>query len=121
MYPPIFQTCVAAIAVRTVFGTSPTRLYPFGEAPQDVALPYAVWQIVGGSPENYIGETPDVDRLSVQVDVYGETPTAARAAAEALRNAIEPVAYITAWCGESTDKDTGRKRFSFDVEWHVSR
>lgn len=121
MYPPIFATCAASAAVKAALGTNPVRLYPFGEAPQDVALPYAVWQTIGGAPENYLGETPDIDSFSLQVDVYGETPTSTRAAAEALRDAIEPVAHITAWRGESTDSGTKRKRFSFDVEWHVNR
>ena len=39
----------------------------------------------------------------------------------ALRDAIEPVAYITAWLGESIDPDTKNNRFSFQVDWIVLR
>lgn len=121
MYPPIYTVCAAVAAVKAVLGTGPTRLYPFGDAPQDVALPYAVWSVIGGNPENLLGEVPDVDRFLLQVDVYAETVTEAREAAEALRDAIETEAYVVSWSGESTDPETRRKRYSFDAEWHVQR
>ncbi|MGL4711664.1 MAG: tail completion protein gp17, partial [Shewanella sp.] len=46
---PIFVVCRASTAVTDLLGTNPTRLYPFGQAPQNVAKPYAVWQVIGGS------------------------------------------------------------------------
>ncbi|EPN30837.1 hypothetical protein A245_45243, partial [Pseudomonas syringae pv. actinidiae ICMP 19096] len=52
MAAPIFAVCAADPAVQALLGTSPTRLYPFGEAPEGVAKPYAVWQVIGGNPEN---------------------------------------------------------------------
>lgn len=121
MFAPIFSVCAADSAVKVALGASPTRLYPFGMAPQGVALPYAVWQTIGGAPENYIGDLPDLDSYALQVDVYAITETDARNAAKALRDAIEPHAHITRWSGESTDPDTLNKRYSFDVEWHVNR
>ena len=65
MYPPVFATAVASPAVTALLGTNPTRLYLFGEAPQNVIKPYAVWQTVAGSPENYLGTLPDIDHWSV--------------------------------------------------------
>jgi len=65
MFPPVFSTAVAASAVTALLGTNPTRLYLFGEAPQGVAKPYAVWQTVAGSPENYLGTLPDIDHWVV--------------------------------------------------------
>lgn len=121
MFAPIFATCAADTAVKAVLGSAPVRLYPFGTAPQGVTLPYAVWQTIGGTPENYIGDLPDLDSYSLQVDVYATTETDARNAAKALRDAIEPHAHITRWGGEWTDPDTLNKRYSFDVEWHVNR
>lgn len=121
MYPPIFATCKASSAVTALLGTSPVRLYPFGEAPQGVARPYAVWQGIGGSPENYLGQTSDVDLFSLQVDVYADSVDAARAVAAALRDAIEPVAHIVGWRGESREPDTNFFRYSFDVDWYVDR
>lgn len=121
MYPPIFTVCAADPAVTALLGTAPARLYPFGEAPQGVIYPYAVWQAVGGAPENYLGNRPDIDSFALQVDVYAETGASARAVAVALRDAIEPHAHITRWGGESRDTDTGRYRISFDLDWFVSR
>ena len=121
MFPPIFQVCANDAAVKAVLGASPVRLYPFGEAPQAVAKPYAVWQTLGGSPENYLGQRPDIDHFAIQVDVYADTAAAARAAAMALRGAVEPHAHITRWGGESRDPETTAYRVSFDVDWWTPR
>ena len=121
MYPPIFEVCAASAAVTALIGTPVTRLYPFGEAPQGVALPYTVWQTISGLPENYLGQAPDVDSWSLQIDVYADTATSARNVAKALRDAIEPVAYVTRWGGESRDPATNHYQVSFDVDWIVQR
>ena len=121
IYPPIFEVCAASPAVRTALGSSPVRLYLFGEAPQGVTATYAVWQTIGGAPDNYLGNVPDADRYSIQVDVYANSANDARNAVLSLRDAIEPVAYITGWRGEARDTDTKKFRSSFDVDWIVKR
>lgn len=121
MYPPIFETVAADSNVQTNIGTSPCRFYPFGEAPQNVQKPYAVWQFVTGRPENYLNQVPDIDSMSIQVDVYAATASDARDVAQALRDAIEPHAHIISWRGEDRDEDTRNYRVSFDVDWLVSR
>jgi hypothetical protein len=122
MLPPIFAVCAASAAVTALLGTAPTRLYPFGEAPQGVALPYAVWQgLPGGGPLNHLGDRPDMDQWLLQVDVYARTVADATAVVEALRDAIEPHAYITRWGTQETDRDTGHRRLGFDVSWHRPR
>lgn len=121
MMPPIFPTAAASAAVRAVLGTAPVRFFPFGAAPQDVALPYAVWQTVGGAPENYLGNLPDADVCTVQVDVYAADPDSAAAATLALRDAIEPHAHITLWLGGKRDDATGRWRSTFRLDWIVQR
>ena len=117
----IFPTCAADPAVTALLGTSPVRLFPFGMAPAGVAKPYAVWQQVGGSPENYLMGVPDIDSVTLQVDVYATTTSSAKAVAAALRDAIEPVAHVVAWRGESLDAETGNYRVSFDVDWWQGR
>lgn len=103
-------------------GSDPCRLYLFGEATTlTPEKPYAVWQIVGGDPFNYINQVPDIDGYAVQVDVYADTVSDARNAAEALRDAIEPVAHITSWRGEMRDPTTKDYRYSFDVDWLTPR
>lgn len=121
MYPPIFAVASANAGVIAALGSNPVRLWPFHDAPQDRAKPYAVWQTIGGSPENCLGAVPDMDAYSIQVDVYATTASAARSAAQAIRDAVEPVAHIVAWRGESRDPDTRDYRYGFDIEWFTAR
>lgn len=124
MYPPIYPAVAASPACVALLksGTGPIRFYQFGvneEQPQ--TYPYAVWQRVGGLPENYLGQTPDIDTFTVQVDVYAKSADQARTVATALRDAIEPVAHITGWFGESRDPDTKNYRFTFQTDWWTPR
>jgi hypothetical protein len=121
MFAPIFAVCAASAGVVAVLGANPVRCYPFGEAPQDGAKPYAVWQSIGGSPENYISDVPDLDQYALQIDCYALTAQQCRAVALAMRDAIEPHAHIVAWRGESRDVATKLYRYSFDVDWFVRR
>lgn len=126
MYPPIFSLAnVAGVQAQLKTGSGPLRFYPFSQAPQPgtafYALPYAVWQSVTGSPENYLGDVPDIDSFGIQVDAYGATGVSVHDVAEALRDALEPNAYITAWLGESKEAETGMYRFSFTVEFLTPR
>lgn len=121
MYPPVFQTCAADSDVQSVLGTAPTRLWPFGEADPVPIYPYAVWQIITGLPENYLGQAPDVDMFGIQIDVYAHSAEDARTVAHALRAAIEPAAYVTAYLGEFRDTITRSFRYSFSVDWFVTR
>lgn len=123
MFPPIFPAVDSSTACRALLrtGNGPTRFYQFGFAGQDPQKPYAVWQRTFGTPENYLGDVPDSDSFTLLVDVYAGSADSARAVALALRDAIEPVAYITSWLGESIDPETKNNRFSFQVDWIVPR
>lgn len=126
MYPPIFQT-VNVPAVRAVLGSNPLRFYLFGEAPQNVQYPYAVWRQVYGVPENYLGSRPDIDAYTTQIDVYVSPNESSGAATKirqivaALRDAIEGAAYITAWIGDSRDPTTKSYVFTFQCDWLTNR
>lgn len=118
MYPPIFEVCAADTTVQGLLGDGPTvRLYPFGIALQDEKRPYAVWQIVYGSPENYLGTLSDADHFGTQVDVYARTVSSAREVAAALRAAMETVANIVSFNGEYREELTLDYRYSFTVDW----
>jgi hypothetical protein len=125
MIPPIFTYASASIAVKALIGTSPVRFWPFASAPQPgqplYALPYAVWQLVYGQPENYLGDLPDTDQAGIQVDAYAPTVTAARAVLMALRDAFEPFGYVVAYNGEEKDQPTGLYRASLTVEFWTDR
>ncbi|MBZ5489144.1 DUF3168 domain-containing protein [Halomonas aquamarina] len=115
--PPLFRVCAANAGVTALLGVNPTRLFPFGGAPENVPKPYAVYQVLNGVPENYLAEPPDVDDWSIQVDIYATTVSDVNAVLAALRRAIEPHAYITRLGGTGTEPNTQLKTTSFDVSW----
>lgn len=125
MYPPIFEAVnVPAVRALLKTGNGPLRFYLFGMAPQGVDYPYAVWRQVGGSPENYLADRPDIDSFTTQVDVYAnpaQGPARARAVAVALRDAIEGHAHITFWRGDSRDFETMNYVFTFEADWLTPR
>ncbi|MCZ4058220.1 DUF3168 domain-containing protein [Pantoea sp. LMR881] len=121
MIAPIFAVCAASADVNRLIGGDTLRLYPFGMQDDNVIYPYAVWQNISGSPENYLARRPDADLFTLQVDVWADTPDEAITVASALRDAIEPHAYITRWGSQDIDSETRRYRYSFDVDWIVMR
>jgi hypothetical protein len=121
MIAPIFKVCAADPAVTALIGTGPTRLYPHGEAPQGVEKPYVVWQVISGSPFNYLNGLPDTDRYNLQVDVYADTASSADAVFTAVRKAIGRQAYVTGFNLDAIDPDTKNYRKGFDVAWLVAQ
>lgn len=125
MYPPIFEAVnVPAVQSLLKSGRGALRFYLFGMAPQNIEYPYAVWRQISGTPENYLGDRPDLDRFAIQIDVYASPSQGAsvtRAVATALRDAIEPRAHITSWIGDSRDPDTQSYTFTFQADWLTPR
>ena len=121
MHPPLHAVCAADSSVQELLGGAVLRIYPFGEARQSDVYPYVVWQIVGGAPENYLGDLPDVDMFSTQIDVYARTWKSARDVAEAVQAAIEAEAHVVAYHGEMRDPETKSYRISFSVDWITER
>lgn len=120
MNPPIFKVCRESPGVIAALGGPIPRLYPFGEAPQGVARPYATYQMVSGNPFNTL-TTPNSDQISLQVDVFGQTQADATAAFTALRDAVQQHAYVSGYNINGRESDTGLWRLSFDVDWIVDR
>lgn len=121
MIAPIFKACTASAEVLRIFGTNPTRVYPFGLVEQPPQRPYVVWQTIGGEPAQYLGDRPDVDGYSLQIDVYTDDSASLLPAARAIRDAIEGQAYVTRWGDQVKDPVTKLYRYSFDVDWLVPR
>jgi hypothetical protein len=121
---PIYELAKASAAVQALLGANP-RFTPFGAAPQKgeplYGVPYAVYQTIYGSPENYLSQRPDMDNWGVQVDAYARTAPEANAVAVALREALEGVAHVTAYNGDAKDAATGLFRYSFTVEFWTPR
>ncbi len=117
MFTPLFDAIKASSAVTNLIGTSPVRFYSFGDAPATVTKPYAVYRTVYGSPDNILEGTPGSDTFGFQIDAYGLTGASVEALSIALRAAIEPFAYITAYNGDGRDPDTKNYFDSFTVDW----
>jgi len=116
-FPPLFQVLTDDATVRSVLGT---RIYPHGEAPQKVVEPYAVYQQIFGASERYLATTPDADSSTNQIDVYSKQMSDARAAALAIRDALEGVAYVDISEGPR-DPATNRARVILQVDWITLR
>lgn len=121
MNPAVFPLLSASPAVRAALGTNPTRVYPWGLAPDNVTDPYCVWDYSAGAPNNFLGCRPNTDYFAVQFDVYGINEAPVLAAAKALRDALEPRYQISNWGGAGRDPKTLRYRFNFSVDWWQNR
>lgn len=121
MIAPIFSVCAASQAVKDYWVPTPSGSIPSGYQDDNIVYPYAVWQNIGGSPENYLNQRPDADHYTLQVDVYGDTDADVIAVARALRDAIEGKAYISRWGEQSRNDSTMKYRYSFDVDWITTR
>lgn len=121
MLPPVFTTLKASSAVKAIVGTNPPRIYRHGSAPQDTSKPYIVWFLVTGTPENHLSGTPPVDRMTVQVDCYHQTDAGIELMAEAVRDAIEPYAHMTAIPVNEREPETLLYRMAMEFDWFVDR
>ena len=120
-FAPVLATVSASSAVTALIGSNPIRFRPAGSAPQGEVVPYATYQQIAGGPENYLGGLPDMDGSLVQIDIYASTVSQAEAVFTAIRNAIEPTAYVTAVRMVGVDPDTKNVHLSMDTDWLTSR
>lgn len=129
MTPPVYQIAKDSAAVTALLG-NPPRLFLFGHAQQSTARPYAVWQLVYGSPDNSLSCVPTEDNYGVQFDCYAgkvggsssDGASLARDVAAALRDAYEETYnHVVSWNGEFWEQVTGLYRVSFTVEFWTER
>lgn len=106
MNPDLFAILNASVPVKTQLGANPLRVYPWGRAPQNAALPYAVYTVYNANPENYLGQVPDIDNKGTQIDIYANTGTKLKSCFEAIRDALEPHAHMTNFSTPAQDDDT---------------
>lgn len=120
MSVPIFEVCFADSTVTNRLGSTPMRFFR-NEAPKGVAAPYAVFQQISGTPENYLAGRPDIDDYRMQIDVYAETAAEASEIDKIIQTAIELHCHVISFNGQFKDTETRLERSSFDVRWFVNR
>lgn len=118
MIPPLFPLIAAQV---TSLGANPVRFFPHGQATQSTAKPYATWQTVTGTPENYLGHAPDIDAALIQIDVWGDSASSVSNAADDIRDALEPVMHMTSFGNTDKDASTNLYRFRMDFRFWVPR
>jgi hypothetical protein len=121
MTPDVFPLIAADSDCEALLGSGPMRLFPFGEAPQHVTLPYVTWQTVVGVPENYMDCAPDIDALTVQMDVWAATQGSAREVRDAVVNALQSDAHVMGVGPEGREPDTRLYRVSLTVDFWQKR
>lgn len=120
MLPPVFATLAADSGVLDLLG-DPPRVWRHGEAPQDTTRPYAAWHLVVGTPENTLSEAPGMDRCTVQIDCWSPTSAAVVVLAEAVRNAVEPLAHMTGVVVDERERATKLYHLAMQFDWWLSR
>lgn len=99
-----------------LLGEGVTRFFEFGTAPQLETLPYATWQQTGGDTFNQLAGPAEADHVTLQIDVWAETPSAARSITDAIRRAIEGAGYIT-FMQQGRDEVSSLYRCTFHFQY----
>lgn len=118
MLPPIYTTLKGSAGVATIVQT---RIYRHGDAPQDTSKPYVTWFLVTGTPENQLSGLPGHDRSSVQVDCWSPTDSGVQTLAAAVRDALEPVAHMTAVVINERERETKLYRLGMQFDYWLPR
>lgn len=117
MLPNLFPLVSTNAAVGALIGSgSACRFYPFGSAPQKVALPYVTHRAISGIPQNNLSQLPLADDFRVQVSCWSNDPDQVAAVATAIRNAIEPTSDILSVRDGGRDPQTMNYRIDMDVQ-----
>lgn len=89
--------------------------------PQSSSIPYVRWSIVGGTPENYISNTPGIDSTRYQFDVFAINQQSCDQIYSAIRNVLEQHGHIVSFNLSLQDEETRNYVLSFDMQFWVSR
>lgn len=114
MYPAELFSILDVAAVQSVFGT-PVRIYPFGDARPNELRPYAVHQLIVGTPLNCLDDPPPADDERIQFSIWGDSTPQVLAAVVALRACLQGYGYINSYSDAGRDPET--KRYGMIIDW----
>lgn len=121
MNSEIFDILNKSNPVKALLGSNPLRVYPWGRAPENPRLPYVVYTMYSASPENYLGTRGDIDRKSVQVNIYADTAARNTSCFNAIRNSLEGKAYLTTYRANEVDEDKDTYSTIMEFDFWESR
>ncbi|MFA2866799.1 tail completion protein gp17 [Acinetobacter pittii] len=115
-YLPIYKTLKESPAVVAILGAEP-RVYE-DIAPVGAAVPYVVWQELGGKSLNYVDNMPaDNDDVMYQLKVYDTNAERASDVRSVVRKALELYCYILNPRISGVDPPTKQYFRGFDASW----
>ena len=119
--PAVFPLLTAAAPVTALIGTTPTRAYRHGRAPQGVTAPYVTWNIAASTAQNTLTGVPSADLFNVRMDCWSDDDAQVEALATAVRDAIEPSAHMLGIVANDRDATTNRYRISMTFDFWLLR
>lgn len=114
---PILKTAPDVIAL---LGNNPLKVWE-DIAPDHTRPPYAVWQVVSGTPENHLDCPAHNDHVAFQIVVYDTDQRRAQQIRAAIRAALEDQCYVTSIHPGGYERDTKLYRRGFDANWWLGR
>lgn len=121
MYPPVFTLLTGSSLVAAYFAS---RIYPHGRAPQKVVSPYITYDVMGGSPENTLGESPLVESYVARVRIWCDQPDGAvdvYALGEVIRDCLEAEAHMESVPMTGRDEETLSHYLEMEFRFWVDR
>lgn len=89
----------------TVAGIVGTQIFPDVIPPSKTA-PAVVYSVIAGGSENYLGATPSVDNVIVQIACWATSALNANNLYKAVRAVMDAQGMCTGFHGTSFDKET---------------
>lgn len=121
MIPPVFPLLQESPAASALLGQNPLRVFPFDEAPEGVEYPYVTYTVFSGDPQNTMDKTPLIDKLSTQIDVWGNNHNSTLDVGAAIRDALEPYAHMVGLGSMIRDPETKSYRLRLDFDFFTER
>ena len=121
LLPPVYTLLAAAAPVTALIGSSPTRCYRHGRAPQGSAAPYVTWSAPASSPERQLTGVAPADRWNVRIDCWSDTDTEVETLATAVRDALEPFAENLGVLVDEREAVTNRYRITQSFDFWLLR
>ena len=116
---PVFRLLNADANIQAVLGGD-LRVYE-DVAPTGTAVPYVVWQEVGGSAENDLDIPASVDHVMYQVMVYDMDRKRVYEVRDLVRTVLEQHSYILNPRISNYEPSTKLFVRGFDANWFLAR